>query len=76
MTKDRRTPSQYRLKGHKVSYATSGAEDGYYNARCTCGWYSRGWHYRKFQAVSEAVGHMHRIERDCLALAAFCGEPK
>ena len=72
-TKDKRTPSQYRNPGHKISYDTTGVGDSYWNARCTCGWHSRGWTERKRHVVSEAIGHMHIVERDRAraAIAAF-----
>lgn len=61
-TNYRKTPSQYRLKGHKISYSTSGAQGTYWNAACECGWVSRGWYYRKNQAVNEAIDHMERSQ--------------
>ena len=52
-----KAPRFKQLKGHKSTYARSGVEDGYWNARCECGWHSHQWTTRK--SVVRNAHHNH-----------------
>lgn len=46
-----------RSGNHAATYYRTGANDGYWNASCECGWHSKAWTHRKTDVVREFKAH-------------------